>query len=342
MARLFPKFRPHPLLRGGHRQTIAAAWWPKHVPELAPAELRWINLPDGDRLALHDNCPPGWMPGDPVVVLVHGLAGCHASHYMRRIAAKLNARGDRVFRLDLRGCGAGRGHARLPYHAGRWEDIHAAVQCGMSMCEGSPLSVVGFSLGGNLVLNWLGRAGASLPATLTRGMAVNPPVDLLTTSRHLNAVLGGVYDRHFARLLFRQIQASGQWHPTSPLALSGRAPRGLFEFDELFTAPLSGFDGAEHYYCVASAAQIVPQITVPTLILSAADDPMIPCSTLQALQRTDVVSLHIEPKGGHLGYLSSSGRDPDRFWLDWRVLEWLSVPATESARTSKGLVRVAG
>jgi predicted alpha/beta-fold hydrolase len=322
---LFPPFRPHPLFRGGHLQTLAGAWWRAGGMPSHTAALHWVELPDGDRLALHDDVPAGWSSRHPAALLVHGLAGCHRSGYMVRIAAKLAARGVRAFRLDLRGCGAGRGYARLPYHAGRSGDVQTAVEMILRLCPSSPLLVVGFSLGGNIVLKWLGESGASLPAAVQRGMAVNPPVDLAVCTRRIEQAARGAYDRHFTRLLYRQVRDGRQWADDSPLARARRAPRNLVEFDDLFTAPLSGFGDAANYYRRASSSLVIPDIRLPTLILSAADDPLIPVETLTSLPRPSQVRLQIAAGGGHLGYYAARSADPDRRWLDWRVVEWLTA-----------------
>lgn len=327
----FPPFRPHPWLRGGHRQTLAGALWPRRVGP-SRATLRWVELPDGDRLALHDDAPETSssalstrgekVPG--AVLLVHGLAGCHTSGYMVRIARRLNATGLRTFRLELRGCGAGRGHAKLPYHAGRSEDVRAAVESVLALTGSERLSVVGFSLGGNIVLKWAGEQGASLSPRVRNVLAVNPPVDLAECTRQIERSAGGWYDRHFTRLLYRQLRGSSQWNADSPLAREGKSPRRLIEFDDLFTAPLSGFGTAANYYSLASAANVIDRIAVRTLILTAADDPLIPAATLTSLRLPPLVTLHVAEGGGHLGYLAArGGSDPDRHWLDWRIVDWL-------------------
>src|SRR5262245_2006666 len=117
----FKSFRPNPLFVGGHAQTLAGAYlpWP-HLPYQAVRHS--VSLEDSDQLVLHDDRPAAWRDGDATCVLIHGLAGCFESGYMRRIAAKLNGRGVRVFRMDMRGCGAGEDLARGTTHCGRWAD----------------------------------------------------------------------------------------------------------------------------------------------------------------------------------------------------------------------------
>ena len=126
-ATLFPSFRPHPLVRGGHAQTLAGVYLPWSHPAYR-ATRHHVVLADGDRLVLHDDRPTDWQDGDPTCLLVHGLAGCHQSGYMQRIAVKLMDRKIRAFRMDMRGCGAGEGLARGATHCGRWADVAAAVE----------------------------------------------------------------------------------------------------------------------------------------------------------------------------------------------------------------------
>jgi predicted alpha/beta-fold hydrolase len=321
---LFPPFHPPRWARNGHVQTLAGMFWRVRAPLPPPTRLHWVELPDGDRLALHENLPDGWTPSAACALLVHGLGGCHRSRYLVRIAAKLVHRGVRVFRVDLRGCGAGYHHAHHPYHAGRWEDIAATVETVWRMIEAAPLGVAGFSLGGSLVLRWLGECPSGAARLATRALAVNPPVDLAASTQAISRAAGGLYDRYFARTLYRHVRGNFQWNPDSPLAQRGRPPATLIEFDDLFTAPLCGFGTAENYYQQASAAPLVPRIETPTLLLSAANDPLIPPETLTALPRPAAVQLHLAAGGGHLGYLAGATTDPDRHWLDWRVIEWLT------------------
>jgi predicted alpha/beta-fold hydrolase len=319
------KFRRHPLILGGHLQTLAGAWWP-FAGAVTTSRLHLVDLPDGDRIALHEDRPAAGTETGLVALLIHGLCGCHGSPYMARIARKLIAAGVVTYRMDLRGCGAGNGHARWPYHAGRWQDAQAAAKFILGREPGARLTLAGFSLGGSLVLNWLGVAPEETALCVHRAVAICPPVDLAACSRNLARSALGAYDRHFARLLYRQVRQGRQWHADSPLAKHGRAPRGVFEFDDLYTAPLADFGGAAHYYEIASASRHCHRIDVPTLILGAADDPLIPPETLSTLPSTAAVTVRVERSGGHLGFLASRRTaDPDRHWMDWRIIEWLTA-----------------
>jgi len=325
------RFRPHPLFWGGHLQTVLATFLRSAIHGLWSTTQHRVELPDGDRLVLHDDPAGEWSDGDPVALLIHGLCGSSESSYMQRISAKLVARGIRTFRLDLRGCGAGVGLSRLPYHGGQSDDLQATAKFIRHLAPTSPIMPVGFSLGGNILLKWLGERADAMPALVTRAMAVNPPLNLEACTDHVGRVAGGIYDRHFARLLCQQVRQTPHWDVDTPLSRSRRRPRRIIDFDELFTAPIAGYESARHYYRECSAERVLSEINVPTLILSAKDDPLIPRQTLECARRSDSVRLHIAEGGGHLGYIGTSGSDPDRHWMDWRVVEWLTSSPESAA-----------
>jgi len=320
----FPEFQPHPLVRGGHAQTLLAYVLPgRRFPYRA--QQRRVDLDDGDAIMLHDDEPSGWHPGDRTALLIHGLAGCHGSGYMIRIAGKLNEAGVRVFRMDQRGCGAGAGLARLPYHAGRSEDPRAALEFISELCPGSGVSLVGFSIGGNIALKLLGENLDRLPHNLTDAIAVNPCIDLAQCARRLARLDARPYDRYFAKLLVRRVDLYDP--PDSTIGSAGRTPRPrcLRDFDSVYTAPLGGFRSVDDYYARSSAAQFIPNICLPTRILTARDDPIVPVCLFENLPLPPAVRLCVAESGGHLGYFARRGIDPDRRWMDWRIVDWVTA-----------------
>ncbi len=317
-----PPFRPHALFRGGHAQTIAGAYLPYRVPKYR-ARHHYVTLSDGDRLVLHDDCPPQWQPNDRSVLLIHGLAGCHESGYMARIAHKLNARGVRAFRMDLRGCGAGMRLARLPYHSGRSEDAAAALAAIAEHLPHSPTTLVGFSLGANITLKLLGELGERRCGNLDSAMAVCPPADLAACSRQISQASNRIYDRYFVGLLLDQLNQRRRLLPELFHAPFDAKPRTLWEFDNMFTAVVCGFGTADNYYRSASSAPLIPQIRIPTLVLASRDDPMIPCRALDETPGSPTVLIHLADSGGHLGFVGRGGVDPDRRWMEWRVVDWI-------------------
>src|SRR5262245_42538075 len=311
-----PPFRPHPLVRGGHLQTIVGSYLPS--PAAKGVVLHRVSLPDGDAIALHDD---GGLSDRSVAILVHGLAGSHQSGYMARSSAKLRAAGVRVFRMDLRGCGAGLSLARHPLHAGRSEDLAAVIDYVRSACSGCSIHIVGFSMGANIALKLAGEQGLS--ARFSSLMAVSPPIDPASCPRRIARGFSRVYDRRFVRSLVTHIcqrraaVPDGLYRPLVP------HPRRLVEFDSLFTAPLSGFADVHDYYARASSNIVLSKIAVPTLIVTAASDPIVPVASFERASYSPTTQLVVAPCGGHLGFIAACGTDADRRWLDWRVLEWV-------------------
>jgi predicted alpha/beta-fold hydrolase len=320
----FPPFKPHPLFRGGHLQTIAGCYLPwQRVPYRA--QQHQVPLDDGDHILLHDDCPAEWSAGDAAVLLVHGLGGSYLSGYMQRCMVKLTAQGIRVFRMDLRGCGAGFSLAKHPIHAGRCDDVAAALQFVIGKCHGSPLHAVGFSMGANMVLKMAGQWGAAPPREIASLIAVSPPIDLMECCRRIQEGAGRIYDRSFVRGLMRHIRLRQQQIPGALSRPVSPTTRRLVEFDNQFTAPLAGFADAYDYYTQASSGPWLAGITVPTLIVAAATDPIVPLDPFERASYSPSTQLLVTPCGGHLGFISRPSGDSDRRWIDWRVSEWIAA-----------------
>lgn len=338
-------FRPHPLFRGGHAQTIAGCYLPG-LTVVERATKHVVELPDGDRIVLHDDDPldpggatpasantPASQNRRKVVLLVHGLGGSHRSGYLQRCMHKLTARGIRTFRMDLRGCGAGVPLARFPVHAGRSQDVGAALEFILRRHEDASVYLVGFSMGANLILKLLGELGDLAPRRLIGAMAVAPPIDLLECSRNLKHGLGWLYDRAFVTGLLKAAARRRQHVPDAHNLPPTVRPKRLFDFDEAYTAPVGGYASAEDYYVRASSGPFLKHITVPTLIVTAANDPIIPVRPFEAASYSPTTKLVITPCGGHLGYIGVPKVDPDRRWLDWRLIEWVeSLTAADPAQ----------
>jgi predicted alpha/beta-fold hydrolase len=334
-----PDFKPHPLLRNPHAQTLAGAYLPSGRYVERAAKLR-VPLPDGDTVVLHDDRPTNWRSGDRVALLVHGLAGCHQSSYMLRAAQKLVRRGVRTFRMDHRGCGAGEGLASLPYHGGRSDDVRAALQLLQTLCLGSPVAVVGFSLSGNIVLKLIGESPSTVPINVEKVLAVCPALDLGLCAHSLSGRWQKFYERYFVSSLCRQVHVNRRLRPDVPALNAGRRLKTLIEFDDLYTGPVCGFGTAENYYATNSARRHVANIRLPTLILIAEDDPLIPAASFDALQPPDNVLLHRTTHGGHLGYVGKPGVDGDSRWMDWRIVDWVTADVAPT-RTSASKVGAA-
>ena len=154
-------------------------------------------------------------------------------------------------------------------------------------------------------------------------VAVNPPIDLEQCSQSLCRWSNRIYDQNFVKLLMRDVERRLANFPSLPKPQWKTPPRSLREFDDLYTAPVAGFESAADYYARCSGNQFVDSIRIPTLILSAEDDPIVPPDAFRALPTVEGVTVHIASSGGHLGYVGRKQSDPDRRWMDWRVIQWL-------------------
>jgi len=319
---LLQAFRPLPLLTNPHAQTIVAAKWT--FAREPSATTRLVQLPDGDMIALEVSTPQGWQPHDPTVVMLHGLCGCHRSPYMQRLARKLLRRGLRAVRMNLRGCGSGKGLARYPYHSGRSADVLAVLDSLEQDAPASPVTLVGFSLGGNLVLKLAGELSATVPDSLQRVIAICPPADLVACARLLSQPTNRLYNRYFTRLLYADVAYRHARFPDLPPVT---LPDGLslYEFDDYYTAPQGGFRDALDYYRQCSAAPLVPRITVPCHVLFAADDPLIDARVFDGVTLPANVQVLCTRHGGHLGFLGLLGRAGGYRAMDAQLLAWIGA-----------------
>jgi predicted alpha/beta-fold hydrolase len=325
-----PEFKPPWWLRGPHAQTIASALMPHRPPEHR-AVLRNVELDDGDALAVHDDTPDGWQLGGRVAILSHGLADNHSSPLLVRLTEKLTQRGVRVFRWDMRCCGAGLALARRPYHAGCSGDLAAVVERVVAWCrEGaavnSPdpdLALFGVSLSGNVLLKYLGEAPDRVPAAVRCAISVNPPIDLVVGCESIASRANRIYDRYFTGILVKHLEAWWRVRPDAVRPAETARPRTLRQFDDWFTAPAIGYRDALEYYRHSSAAQFIPTIRVPTTIITSRDDPFVPFEMFATdrVAYPKSVRLVVTDQGGHVGFIGQTGDDPDNRWLDWRVVE---------------------
>lgn len=318
----FPPFRPHPLFRGGHAQTLAGYYVRPQGLNSEPFQ-HLVTLDDGDLITLHDDCPGSWQPGDRVVFLVPGVGGSYESPFMPRVASKLNDAGFRTFCMDHRGSGPAFDRAQNLGHAGRSEDARATILKIADVCPESPLTAVGFSMGGNILLKMMGEYGDETIGRLDSCFAVAPPIDIEPCAKFMQRRSNIIYSRAFANSLVDHVKKRQPFVETmQPIPLKPR-PKTLWEFDDRFTAPLSGFRDAVDYYTQSSSKSVLHRVAIPTQIIAAENDPMIPASIYDGADFSPTTEILITPSGGHLGYFGVAGVDPDRRWMDWRIVNWI-------------------
>ena len=321
-----PVPEPTPTRSDGAKFRFRPAWWlpGPHLQTLWPALLRRrgrptlarerIELDDGDFLDLDWN--RGDDPAAPIVLLLHGLEGSSASHYAWGLLSAFERRGWPAAVVHFRGCSGEPNRLARGYHSGETDDLAWVAGEFGQRYPGRPLFAVGVSLGGNVLLKWLGEVGSRAP--LAGAAAVSVPFDLGRCADRIEQGFSRVYRRHLVRELHRTIRAKfGSWSE-SPVDLGKLSGWRTFrEFDENVTAPLHGFEGAEDYYRRASSGPYVPRIRIPTLIVQAKNDPFLPGSVIPRVSPS--VRLEASAGGGHAGFVSGSVPGRPRYWLDERL-----------------------
>ncbi len=312
-------FTPIPFIKSGKYQTIVGTHWPQ-AGEPSDTKLFDFRLADGDELVLAENTPLGWLPGNRVVFLVHGLTGSHQSNYMIRMARAFTARGCKVIRMNLRNCGPGMGKARNPYHCGISQDTRQVLEWLAVEYPTSPVTQIGFSLGANIGLKMAGEDGAQPSGNLDSMVAVSPPLDVKQSSNLLSSPQNAFFDWHFTRRVQQDVKQMHSYFPDLELP---KFPRkmNLRTFDDLFTAPRSGFKNGDDYYERASSFPYLNKIQIPTLVIGAFDDPVVSGACFEKIPPTSWIEKVVSDKGGHVGFLGFGGGKSLR-WADQLILRW--------------------
>ncbi len=312
-----PDFTPLPFLNGCHRQTILSSFI--NFCRAPFSKTKYIHLPDHDWLAVEVTTPPSWQPTDLTVVMIHGLCGSHKSPYMMRMARKLAAKGVRAVRINMRGCGSGKGMARRIYKAGCSDDVLCALKQLKFETPDSPVTLMGFSLGGNVVLKLTGELATKASEYLEQVIAVSPPADLVSSIHRIENPKNRFYERYFMKLLIEDIQFRHKHFAELPEIHLSKELKVL-DFDSIYVAPLFGFSNVFDYYRHNQAINVISNISIPCQILFAEDDPIIDSAMLDNIELPENVSIHKTARGGHLGYLGAPGSEGGVRWLDHFLL----------------------
>jgi len=308
-------------LPGPHARTIWGRFF-RRTPPLRTRVERW-DTEDGDFVDLVRLDAP---PERPHLVILHGLEGTARSHYVRGLFLEAARRGWAADLLLFRGCGQELNRAPRFYHSGETGDVDAVARRLFSSYPDAPFLFAGVSLGGNVLLKWLGEHGERLTSRVVSAAAVSVPFDLARASRHISRGFSRVYERHFLRSLRRKALAKLDRYPRLASRVRIESARTLYEFDDAVTAPVHGFVDADDYYSRSSSIRFLFKIKVPTLLLSALDDPFLPREVLSEVQELVTGNSRIEveflTKGGHVGFVS--GHNPLRpfYYAEWRVAQF--------------------
>ena len=358
-----PRWLPGAGALGGNLQTIWPALWSRRFEGVPPDfdRERW-NTPDGDFIDVDwmDGAPGAGVPapppegvgpalgrpGDgavlaakshenaPLLVLFHGLEGSSSSHYAQAFAHLAQRRGWRFAVPHFRGCSGELNLAPRAYHSGDFEEVGWVLDRFRARHTG-PLLVVGVSLGGNAMLRWAEEAGGAAARIASAVAAVSSPIDLAAggaaIGRGFNRL---VYTRMFLRTMKPKALAKLAQHPGLFDREALLAARDLYEFDNVFTAPLHGFRDTDDYWTRGSAKPRLADIRVPALVLNARNDPFIPAHSLPAPHQVGAqVTLWQPAHGGHVGF--PGGRFPGHvLHLPRQVMDWLAahLPSSQGVR----------
>ena len=324
------RYRPAWWLPGGHLQTLWGKFGRRRLHIMTEREV--IAAPDGDQIELHH------MAGDrdaPHVLLLHGLEGSRSSHYVGGVLSQARQRRWNATLLVFRGCGDAPNVARRFYHSGETSDIEHVVTTLIARSPASARFVAGVSLGGNVLLKWLGE-GSAAASRVRAAAAVSVPFDLEAGARKISAGASRIYDWSFLKSLRQKARRKLSRYPDLfDDEKLGRA-RNVFEFDDTVTAPVHGFANAVDYYRRSSSLGFLARIRTPTLLLSAVNDPFLPPSVLdraRAEARSNPkLTVEFVPQGGHVGFVEGWAPWCAEYYAERRMFRFFDAVMEQGAR----------
>jgi len=326
-------FQPRRFLSNGHLQTIVGNFLPRtdQLPA-SEAELVEVSPASSDQISSQVLCHCHWQPAEvratsPTAIIVHGLEGSSNSQYVVGNANKLWRAGGNIIRMNMRNCGGTEKLSPPLYHSGLSGDIAAVMQHFLTTQQLQSISLIGYSMGGNLVLKLAGDLGPSAPPQLRSVIGVSPAVDLGPSADALHRPVNRLYEQKFLRALLKRYRLKAALFPHVYDVARADYIRSLREFDDRVTALYSGFQNADDYYHRAAAARVLDRITVPTLILHSLDDPFV---TITQETRAKVLAnpniTYIETAhGGHCAFLAPAdlATQDDGYWAETTLLRFL-------------------
>jgi predicted alpha/beta-fold hydrolase len=318
-----PPFNPKQGLRNGHLMTVYAWAKPRSFPGLQTPEERHFDIEPGIRVLAHCHWQPN-RAAAPVLLALHGLEGSSSAHYMRGVAEKAFARGFSVVLLNQRNCGGTESLAASLYHSGLTADANHVIRELATIDGVQQVIVAGYSLGGNLALKLAGDYGDAPPPELRGVCAVSPVLELGACVEALERRQNAIYQWNFVRALRARMRRKSITHPDRFTTAGLRAIRTVRQFDEAYTAPHFGFEGATDYYHRASAMRVIDRIRVPALIITAADDPFVPVAPFRDEKVTSNPNIEVivTRHGGHCGFVTEATEGRDGYWAEEMIVSF--------------------
>jgi len=303
-----------PLFQNPHLQTIAGHLWPRREePERFPISARLYRTEPDVQVLVQSQYPEGRPRGH--LVMVHGLEGSGEAGYMVSLGRAALGAGFAAHRFHMRTCGGTEHLCQTLYHAGLTSDLGFVLRALAN--DYGPAFLVGFSLGGNVVLKLAGELAEEAHPLIRGVCAVSAPLNLAASAHRIAQPDNRLYERRFVRRMQRRLCATGRYQKQDFAGL-----RSVMQIDDAITAPSFGFGKAAHYYATQSARVYLPGVRVPALLIHAQDDTLVPFAGIAAEAANHPgLELWAPPYGGHLGFI---GRPPHRFWADAALMYWIS------------------
>jgi len=316
-------FSPAWWLPGPHAQTLWGKLVRRRMPH--PTRIERLETPDGDFLDIHRVDASG---SAPLLVLLHGLEGTIRSHYIQGLLREAHRRSWNAAVTIFRSCGDEMNRTRRFYHSGETTDLAFALGHLERSAPESPMLLAGASLGGNVLLKYLGEQARDVSPRVRGAAAISVPFDLGRSARRIDMGFSRVYQRHFIRSLRRKAIAKLERYPDLVPRHRLSAVRTMVDFDDSFTAPLHGFRNADDYYARSSSLGWLDRISINTLLLSSVDDPFLPAQVLDDVRaeagNNPFLHLEFTSGGGHVGFVG--GRNPLKpaYYLEKRTGDFLA------------------
>jgi len=330
-------FTPRRFLRNGHLQTLAGNFLPRKLSIPVPAPLVVeVEGPGGGYGPTSVLCLCHWQPPEVrrqrlTVVIVHGLEGSAHSQYVLGNTSRSLAAGFNVVRMNMRSCGGTDELSPTIYHSGRSEDVAAVVSAIIELHDLESIALVGYSMGGNLVLKYAGEVSTSPPRQLRAVVGVSPLMDLAVSSAALHEAQNRLYERHFLRSMLARVRRKAVLYPGIYSTDDLEEIRSMRLFDEHVVARYGGFAGADDYYYSVASSKYAASLRIPTLILHSVDDPFIRmlATTRSALIENPDVTYVETQHGGHCAFLASA-KNGDGRWAETALVGFLLEQANGS------------
>ncbi|HOK02016.1 MAG TPA: alpha/beta fold hydrolase [Spirochaetota bacterium] len=310
-------YRPPILLKNNHVQTVVPTLFRK-VDGVNYTRER-ISTPDGDFIDIDISS----ISSDKALILSHGLEGNSQRHYIKGMIKAFHNAGYDGIAFNMRGCSGVPNKRPETYHSGKTEDLHTVIQYILKHKNYKEISLVGFSLGANLTLKYVGEMGSTLHSKVKSAVGISAPCDLISSSIELHKAKNYIYAKRFLISLLKKMDEKRDIIPPE-IWEKRNSIKTLRDFDNVFTAPLNGFRDAEDYWKKCSCKNFLSGITIPALIINSADDPILgtECYPIKEAQSNKNLFLEITKHGGHMGYITFS--DDGQYWHERRTVQFVT------------------